>query len=79
MEQHQATRIALYACLRKKPRTLEDAEAAAEASDIYYYCCPFSQLEYHYHLTQGRNSRSWGKIRRAAQVLGCLGPCPDEL
>ena len=79
MQEKQATRIALFACLRKRPLTYQDAMDQAELLDLYFYCCPFSKLFHHWHLTQGRQSRPWAKILRASRVLGCLGPCDDEL
>lgn len=80
MEERQATRIAMYACLRKRPLTEEEAQGEAEQLNLYFYCCPFSKGGfYHWHLTQGRNSRPWSKIYRAAETLGCMGPPPEEL
>jgi hypothetical protein len=80
MSEKQATRIALFSCLRKRARTREECIALAAEQGLYYYCCPFSQMVHHWHLTAGQKpSRSWGKILRAAQALGCLGPCEDEL
>jgi len=77
MSVDQARRIALHACVRKRPRTLEDAEARAEEKGIEFYACPFSRDEYHYHLTSGRRSRSKTAIRRAAERLDTLGPLRD--
>ena len=79
MQEKQATRIALWSCLRKRPLSEEDARQQAESLDLYFYCCPFSKFRHHWHLTNGTQSRPWGKILRATQVLGCLGPCEDEL
>lgn len=70
----QAQSIAMSCCYRKRPRSFEDAQDLAAERDIHFYACPFSKVEYHYHLTSGRNGRSKTAIRRAAERLKGLGP-----
>lgn len=74
MSPKQARRIALYSCVRKRERTLEEAEDDSEERGLFCYACPFSYDEYHYHLTSGRCGRSRTAIKRAAETLGSLGP-----
>jgi len=78
MALQQAKRIALYACVRKRPRSQTDAAQEAEERGIHFYACPFSRETYHYHLTSGRCSRTATTIRRAAERLMCLGPPLDD-
>lgn len=68
-------RRAIYDCLRKKVRTREDAEGAA-VDGLYAYPCPYSQIDWHWHLTHehpATNPKFYVARDERARSLGGLG------